>query len=45
VTTRVTDIILAEDLLANRPAATAVPAGALFAATDTGFIYRSDGAA
>lgn len=43
MTTRVTDILRAPDTLANRPAATAVPAGTLYSATDTALIYRSDG--
>lgn len=43
MTTRVTDILRATDTLANRPAATAVPAGTLYSASDTAIIYRSDG--
>lgn len=38
-------IILPPDILANRPAAGSVAAGALFDTTDTGVIYRSDGVA
>lgn len=38
-----TKVILAPDTLSNRPGAGTVPAGALYNATDTGLIYRSDG--
>lgn len=44
MTTRFKDHILVTGTLAARPAATAVPAGTLYPATDTGLIYRSDGA-
>lgn len=44
MTTRFKDHILTAGLLSARPAATAVPAGSLYPATDTDIIYRSDGA-
>ena len=40
-----TSVILPPGLLAARPAANTVPAGAIYDATDNGTIYRSDGTA
>ena len=45
MTVRFKDHVLAPGTLAARPAATAVPAGTLYPATDTGITYRSDGTA
>lgn len=36
------DVILGPDTHANRPAATAVPAGTLYSCLDHGLVYRSD---
>lgn len=45
MTARFVDHILPPGLLSARPAAATVPAGTLYPATDTGIVYRSDGAA
>lgn len=41
---RATDLLMARDAHADRPAATAVPAGTLYPCSDHGIIYQSDGA-
>lgn len=43
MTTRTIDLIKAADTHANRPTATTVPAGCLYACTTHSLIYRSDG--